>query len=43
MVYEAKTNDNRAIFAEIFIELLTNFRDYDNVDLICRFVEVMIF
>ena len=43
VIYETKTHENRMNFAEIFIELLTDYRDYENCMPICRFIEICIF
>jgi hypothetical protein len=38
VVAEAKTHDNRKVFAEIFVELITDYKDYENCYLLARFM-----
>ena len=43
VIYESKTHENRLTFAEVFIELLSDFRDYENAVPVCNFTELCIF
>ena len=43
IVAEIKTHHNRGVLAEIFIELITGFKDYENCEFIFKFIETCLF
>jgi hypothetical protein len=38
IVAEIKTHQNRGVLAEIFMELITDFKDYENCELVAKFI-----
>jgi hypothetical protein len=43
LVYECKTNENRFFFAEVLLELISDYKDYQNADNLCKVIELLIF
>ena len=43
IVAEAKSHQNRGFFADIFVELITDYRDLENCHLLAKFIEICVF
>ena len=43
IVVEAKSHKNRGFFADIFVELITDYRDLEKSHLLAKFIEVCVF
>lgn len=43
IVAEIKSHKNRKNLAEIFVELITDYKDLENCDVIVKFIEICVF
>jgi len=43
IVAETKSHKNKGFLAEIFVELITDYKDLENCDILAKFIEICVF